>query len=600
MIKNIMITTLLLCSLLFAANEDADAVYQKIIKEYQLKANGDMVYHHSHRIKLLSYMAFSGRYGETFIVYNPEYQKLNINRSETTMRDGTVVPSPENAFNEVLPRFARDAAAYNHLREMVVTHTGLEVGAVIDLEYAIETKSGFLHGLMAEESLAGDAPIEELIIRVIIPQDKNLNYQLFGSDVEPVKRSEGGNTVYEWTFQNLDAIVYESLRTHGAALVFSTVDDWDTALQPLHEAYRKNALPAKLISDLSGQTTRSAMEQVLQLQKTIVNEMATFPVPLAAIGYRFRNSADVWLSNGGTELEKAVLMADVLTEMGIKARPVLVSGTAKSPGEVVCLPAYHKAVVCVDPDSSQKYFLSVDDLNDVSLVYRHPGHQVLPLSKSEKLTAQFPGLKDQKNVSAMQAHIQMNKSGENMTKVSLELSGAANPYLKIQRDGGDPETLFKRVCRQELKSVKLRQLSSEQMRAEAEFSGAPEMKAQESYRFLSLMENPYGIAGLNLPTLTQTRYSALELPYNNFSEKYNLTIEIPDNMSLVTEAVDIEEVHPAGKVVIKISSDENQINIKRQFVINEKVISKEAYPDFLKLWRLWQAPNYRELVFREN
>ena len=83
-------------------------------------------------------------YGETFIVYDPAYQQLKINESYTRQVDGTIVTTPANAFVEVLPSAAANAPAYNGLKEMVVVHTGLELGATIYLDYTVTTDAGAL------------------------------------------------------------------------------------------------------------------------------------------------------------------------------------------------------------------------------------------------------------------------------------------------------------------------------------------------------------------------------------------------------------------------------------------------------------------------
>ena len=107
---------------------EADGVYKNVVKSYTLNNDGSMVYHYHHTLKYLTHFAFNRLYGESFIVYNPEYQELIVNESETMMKNGKKIQSPENAFNIVLPRFSAGAPDFNHMHEMVVTHTGLEFG----------------------------------------------------------------------------------------------------------------------------------------------------------------------------------------------------------------------------------------------------------------------------------------------------------------------------------------------------------------------------------------------------------------------------------------------------------------------------------------
>ena len=99
-----------------AQEAKSDAVYKEQTKEFTLNGDGSISYHYSHKLLINTYFAFHNLYGEDFIVYDPAFQKLKINRSVTTMADGKQVPSPENAYNELLPGFATNVPAWNRLR----------------------------------------------------------------------------------------------------------------------------------------------------------------------------------------------------------------------------------------------------------------------------------------------------------------------------------------------------------------------------------------------------------------------------------------------------------------------------------------------------
>ena len=147
-----------------------DGEYLSVTKTYSLSPSGDWTFRYQHRLKILTYYAINNLYGETFIVYNPGFQKLKVNKAITTMADGTLVPSPANAFNEVLPRYAANFPSCNMLREMVVTHTGLERGAQTELGYEILTSAGFFPAMMGNELLQPSSPVDELTIVVKIPE----------------------------------------------------------------------------------------------------------------------------------------------------------------------------------------------------------------------------------------------------------------------------------------------------------------------------------------------------------------------------------------------------------------------------------------------
>ena len=91
-----------------------EAVFDKIVKQYTWNRDGSMIFRYRKELTLNTHFAFNNLYGETFIVYNPEFQTLKINESYTKQADGTVIRTPDNAFNKVLPSFAADAPTYSH------------------------------------------------------------------------------------------------------------------------------------------------------------------------------------------------------------------------------------------------------------------------------------------------------------------------------------------------------------------------------------------------------------------------------------------------------------------------------------------------------
>ncbi len=165
--------------------ENAEAVFLKMEKEYVYNEDGAYSYTERKRVKLLTYRSFNKLYGETFIVYNPKQQKLKINSAFTQTAENKELKTPENAFNEVLPSFAANAPAYNHLREMVVTHTGIKKEAIINLDYTLETQKGYMPAMMADIALQETSPIKELKITVKMPKGKKLAYHLANIEAIP-------------------------------------------------------------------------------------------------------------------------------------------------------------------------------------------------------------------------------------------------------------------------------------------------------------------------------------------------------------------------------------------------------------------------------
>ena len=207
MIQNKHKFAFLLCMLLmtttvFGASE---AEYKKLAKTWTLNADGSQKFRYKMELTLFTHTAMNGTYGESFIVYNPQYQELKINSSYTKQKDGTIIKTPDNAFVEVLPRNAADAPAYNHLKEMVVVHTGLELGATIYLDYTVTSKPGYLPEVDIFEELLQSSPVKEYTLTIVTPEVKELAYTLTNNPAKASVKRSGGTCTTSWTLRNLPA-----------------------------------------------------------------------------------------------------------------------------------------------------------------------------------------------------------------------------------------------------------------------------------------------------------------------------------------------------------------------------------------------------------
>ena len=123
---------------------------------------------------------------------------------------------------EVLPRNAADAPAYNHLKEMVVVHTGLELGATIYLDYTVTSKPGYLPEVDIFEELLQSSPVKEYTLTIVIPEAKELAYTLTNNPAKASVKRSGGTCTTSWTLRNLPASsALRSSMSRTATFLFS-------------------------------------------------------------------------------------------------------------------------------------------------------------------------------------------------------------------------------------------------------------------------------------------------------------------------------------------------------------------------------------------
>lgn len=326
----------LLLSVVLTAQAASEARFGKLSKTYTLHADGSQELRVQKELTLYTHAAMNSLYGETFIVYDPHYQQLEIHDAYTRQKDGTIVRTPDNAFVEVLPSAAANAPAYNRLKEMVVVHTGLELGATICLDYSIKSQAGYLPELDICCPIKELSPIDEFTCRIEVPEGKTLHYELLNASSRPVETHQDGMKILTWTLKNVEPRPYSYPSLRGSlgmvqqvasgmmpVIVASTWTSHADALKSLARQFvagDRTVIDAKL-----AELKQEAQKDSTDLQSAIATYMDRLyrsgqcKVSLSEAGYRLRPASEVIRSAYGTQAELINLDATLQQAAGLKA-----------------------------------------------------------------------------------------------------------------------------------------------------------------------------------------------------------------------------------------------------------------------------------------
>lgn len=328
--KNYIFKSIIFCCLAISCltiQAASEAEYRNVFKTWTLHPDGSQEYRYGMELTLFTHTAMNSTYGESFILYNPEYQELKFHASYTKQVDGSIIQTPDNAFVEVLPRFATDAAAYNHLKEMVVVHTGLELGATIYLDYSIITKPGYYPALDICEIVQESSPVKNYTVSVIVPENTPLHWQLYASSVKPAESKANGLRTLSWPLRNIPASSREAFLPQNGngipCLVATTYTNVTEALISMDR--RWNSYPRLETETFARFITENANNETDKLRiirEHVVNKMGTSAIPLEQIGYNNRPLDEVLRSAYGTVAEKTQLLNVMLNAAGIPSEIV--------------------------------------------------------------------------------------------------------------------------------------------------------------------------------------------------------------------------------------------------------------------------------------
>lgn len=367
----------------YAASE---AEYGKVSKTWTLQEDGSREYRYEMELTLFTHTAMNSTYGESFILYNPEYQEVKIHKSFTRQVDGTVIETPDNALVEVLPRFAADAPAYNHLKELVVVHTGLELGATIFLDYSVVTKPGYYPALDIYEFLQETSPVKEYKATVIVPENTQLHRHVSGADVKVNETIRSGKKTFSYTLRNVPASSRESFqpqnRENVPCLAATTYASRTEALAVLNRELGKGQqLEAVGFAEYLTEKINDDKDKADAIRKHLVNNMAASAVPLAQAGYGMRDMETTLRSAYGTLAEKTGLLQVMLKAAGIPSE-IIVTYPGNLKEEVQGLSAIKNMMVKARINREDVY-LSAISLLPSTLSYRGESDRTYRLSGEE-------------------------------------------------------------------------------------------------------------------------------------------------------------------------------------------------------------------------
>lgn len=596
----IFVTALLINSSGFAEGYDYDAVYHKIVKEYTLNKDGSVEYHFYKKIELKTYYSFHRAYGETFIVYNPEFQSLKINKAFTTMADGKKVPVPENAFNEVLPAQAKNAPAYNHLREMVVTHTALEKGAVIELDYTITTKPGFFPVLLHREVLNKEIPVKEMELNISIPAEKTLYHQTSNIRTAPVTQKTASNKTYRWKFSNLEALPKDmhqaDFHTFMPTVEFSTGNLMDAMASNFTENFNAESSDElnkeiNVVFKNLGIKKKSKQEQVKAVYDYVLQKVNHYDVQDYYYGFNPRSAEEILSSNGATQFEASILLQAMFQLIDIKANVVF--AYSGNPDKNLLFPEFSLVELQYEKKS---FLLNPFNKSDFNPLYQYPDLLFYPISGKE---AGNPiEIKDRKgeNEFDIEMDLKLSKDGMISGEAEIELKGGMNPGFMFWMD--QEEAL--RMVQKRL-GIQLSDASIETSNNTTEIKAKVEMGSLQTMgdlKYISIGSISPVLKLFNASALPEKASGPISLNML-INEEVDISISIPKDIQIVSAERDTHIKSDFSSYELQIKHKKGKIEFEREITLDRAVFRPgEEYQQLKKLLLLFNDRESNQIFFR--
>ncbi|MDO9511344.1 MAG: DUF3857 domain-containing protein [Bacteroidales bacterium] len=585
-----------------------DATFISVLKEYTLNADGSSVFRNHHRLKLNTHRAFHNLFGESFIVYNPDFQSLKVNKSLTTMADGKKVPSPSNAYNEVLPSFAAGSPYHAQLKEMVVTHTALEVGAEIELDYSIITKAGALPFLMGNElgSLAANAQEYTVVVRV--PKGTVLNHRMLNLRLGPEITTEKDMDVYTWKFGKQPALSHDNFLpaetdylpflTFTTAPSLQAATEWFTSQPSFNQLAVSQDMAMVVKTALAFE--KDDLSRVLKLRNMVVNDVALLRVPLKYDGFKARNIEDVWNSNSGTQLEKSLLLCALLRSAGYKAQMIARIPSKLYTRELGNLLDIDGFILRVSLPESGDIWISATNSSSNDLFASEWGNTLLLLeAAAESVKTWIPELPE--NSIRVKGVFDVGSDLSMTGKATVDVKGTYYPYFDVLSDRENAKSFLSgSFAKAFVKEVNIKRMSP--LKLESEYTIINSKALNELSNGYFQWEFPVAVLGVSKWTgnlFTTKRTAPFQIP--TFAlEVYEYQINLPEDVELMSRNMKMEIKKEFGNVVLEIKADGRKIMVKRVIEFVVPVIDPMQYSELREVLIGWNTKMFTELTFKRK
>lgn len=523
------------------AKAASEAEFRKLSKTYTLRADGSQEVRVQKELTLFTHAAMNSLYGETFIVYDPNFQKLEIHESYTRQKDGTVIKTPTNALVEVLPSAAANAPAYNRLKEMVVVHTGLELGATIVLDYSIVSKAGYLPELDVCCPVKELSPIKEYTFRLNVPAGKAVHYELLNASAKPAISQGSGMKTFTWTLKDVKPRPYAYPSARGAmgqvqavssgmmpVFIASTWPRYDEALKSLKAQFQPGshsiieAKVAELTRGIEGNP--QAIRNAIAGYMTELYQLGRCGVSLQEAGYRLRPASEVIRSAYGTQAELVNLDVTLQQAAGLEA----------------------EVAVC----------------------------------------ALRPSTKDNQGLSTLVSVVAQSKLMPEKVALTGTEEACLQPFLTVTNLEGKPLTMEAYLSAKDMQQTDTLQVDEAQMQQPAEGWG------------IVALPDPTPIRTLYAYAAHTTIPESILLP-----RTMNCTLEtfvrLPEGMK-VTPRTDMEVSNACGKVTFSYQPTKDGVKVTRSLRISRQLQTPSNYKELYALLAEWRDANNHTLVVKKT
>lgn len=311
-------------------NQSISAGFYYVMLSFQENVQAKQLFKHN-TVKLLTSEGVQ-EMADLSISYDPSFQTL-IFHSLKIIRNGHCIDKLNLKNIKVIQREENiDRFLYDGKLTAIANLTDIRVGDVIDYSYSVCGENPIFGEIYSNNIYLQYAfPVELLIYRIIVPENRNLRFKYKNHAAGPVRSNENGMVTYTWKKWKLQPLIYDintpSWYDPYPSVSISEYDSWEQFVKQFGPLYSispkiRSILKQRLKDVVYGPSEDSVIIQSIRFVQDHIRYLgfenglnSHRPTePLTLLNQRF-----------GDCKAKAFLLCEILRAHQIEAYPVLVN-----------------------------------------------------------------------------------------------------------------------------------------------------------------------------------------------------------------------------------------------------------------------------------
>lgn len=539
----------------------ADAVIERWEQHWTIEADGGVRRRERQIVKIMNTRPIR-RFADPRIDVRAGSERLTLHAARTRTPDGRTLDVPEYGINLAGPGDTAGWPAYADWQQQVVSFSGIEPGAVLELDYEIASPAGAWTWPGASIRLDDEYPIVSRVVSVTVPASVSPR---FATD-DPscawrryFQSERDGAVVHTWEWSGLRAVTVEPQAVprvvHGARLTFTTAPNEAGFVEALVSRVDTAAAPDEAIRAYAAKISKEEVTEaarVRKLAKTLRDRFNVVASPRVLRSLSIRPASEVYRANYGDSLEAAALLTASLRalDVSVSARVLIDEGRWTSAAPT--LDTMEGVVVVVQVDDERLCF---DARHGELFAGRGQRHRMLlgaePRGGLTRESLAQESKSDRSEVD-IQGTIALDADGQAKGTLTVGLSGVFLDRGKALSSEGQRSLLGSHVDRIltgfEISNHTVKELSPTAFRAAVEVKTKEALKVAEKLRVLRLGSGPAHLGAVPMPLDVSRREGDVQLA-DAFAERVELRIELPKGASPVVLPASMDyAIEPSGAI----------------------------------------------------